>query len=371
MPRWKELPSELGERERQLVVQLRRLKDHNGLSLTGLAAKTEYSSSSWERYLNGKLPVPRGAVEQLARACATDPTRLLVLHEVAAHERESGGRGDADAAATGAPAPGARGEPAPPGGAPGGPGARGASDAGTEDPEAPEGRGGARASGGAAGAAEPGGGEGGAAGEDATAGARGAPAPARSPDGSAPAADAAPPGAAEGPGPWPAEGEEDPYAAPARVRRTVPLWAALTGVVAALALAFTAGFLTGGGTDGDSAGSKPPTATPSSPAAGAGDPGSLYGGGHSFTCKSGTEGGVAYAGHSTTDEAILQLNSYGQDVVEAQCLLKRYGFDPGVPDGVYGPATRSAAMKFQRARGLVVDGLVGPDTWKELRAGDR
>src|SRR5262249_47638656 len=83
MTRWKELPAGLDDAERQLVAQLRRLKDRAGLSLAALAAKTSYSSSSWERYLNGKKPVPRGAAEELAEVCGTPAERLLVLHEVA------------------------------------------------------------------------------------------------------------------------------------------------------------------------------------------------------------------------------------------------------------------------------------------------
>jgi transcriptional regulator with XRE-family HTH domain len=83
MSRWKELPSALDERARQLVVQMRRLKDHSGLSLSSLQSATGYSRSSWERYLNGRALPPRQAVEELARAVGADPTRLLALHEVA------------------------------------------------------------------------------------------------------------------------------------------------------------------------------------------------------------------------------------------------------------------------------------------------
>ncbi|MER6422955.1 helix-turn-helix transcriptional regulator [Streptomyces sp. NPDC001137] len=83
MTRWKELPAGLDDTERQLVAQLRRLKDRAGLSLAALAARTSYSSSSWERYLNGKKPVPRAAAEELAEVCGAPAERLLVLHEVA------------------------------------------------------------------------------------------------------------------------------------------------------------------------------------------------------------------------------------------------------------------------------------------------
>ncbi|WP_159470929.1 peptidoglycan-binding protein [Streptomyces caniferus] len=84
MSRWKGLPASLDHRVRHLVVHLRRLKDHSGLSLTALAARTSYSKSSWERYLNGKKLPPRAAVEALARVCDADAPRLLALQEVAA-----------------------------------------------------------------------------------------------------------------------------------------------------------------------------------------------------------------------------------------------------------------------------------------------
>ncbi|CAM5741747.1 hypothetical protein SHIRM173S_07885 [Streptomyces hirsutus] len=60
MPRWKGLPTELDPEHAELVVMPRHLKDHSGLSLRQLAAKTGYSSSSWERYLGGRALPPRG-----------------------------------------------------------------------------------------------------------------------------------------------------------------------------------------------------------------------------------------------------------------------------------------------------------------------
>ncbi|MEU9954374.1 peptidoglycan-binding protein [Streptomyces sp. NPDC050982] len=100
MSRWKALPGELDPRVRQLVVRLRRLKDHSGLSLRQLAAKTGYSASSWERYLGGRSLPPREAVEAMARIGGDDPTRLLALHEVAA---EAWGEGRAGTSAPESP----------------------------------------------------------------------------------------------------------------------------------------------------------------------------------------------------------------------------------------------------------------------------
>lgn len=96
--RWKELPAELHPRVRQLIVRLRRLKDRGELGTRQLAAKTGYSARSWQRYLNGRSLPPREAVEAMARIGGEDPTRLLVLHEIAA-EGWAEGRG----ALTGAP----------------------------------------------------------------------------------------------------------------------------------------------------------------------------------------------------------------------------------------------------------------------------
>ncbi|WP_435605296.1 peptidoglycan-binding protein [Streptomyces ardesiacus] len=105
MSRWKELPAELDPRVARLVVRLRGLKDHGGLSMRQLAAKTGYSAKSWERYLGGRSLPPRDAVEAMARITGEEPTRLLALHEVAAAHwaRTRGGVGDRPgAAATGA-----------------------------------------------------------------------------------------------------------------------------------------------------------------------------------------------------------------------------------------------------------------------------
>ncbi|MFD7437309.1 glycoside hydrolase domain-containing protein [Streptomyces sp. NPDC059861] len=62
----------------------------------------------------------------------------------------------------------------------------------------------------------------------------------------------------------------------------------------------------------------------------------------------------------------VQSGSTGNLVKAAQCLLKAAGHDPGTPDGIFGPATTTAARNFQSSKGLTADGAVGPRTWTAL-----
>ncbi|MEU8893249.1 helix-turn-helix domain-containing protein [Streptomyces sp. NPDC048442] len=260
MSRWKTLPAELGERDCQLIVQLRRLKDHSGLSLAALEGRTTSSRSSWERYLNGRTPPPREAVEELARVCGSDPTRLLVLYDVAARDRD-----------------------------------RGRTDGGTSE---------------VGGAGE--------AGE---------------------------------------AGEAVPQQDAGRRPRTLRVGPAVCGAAAlALLVAFAAGYVLARTVSGD--GSAPDTGA------------YTYAEGRTYPCVAGRKDGLRHAGHSVSRDALLMLNTQGRDVVEAQCLLRQHGFDPGVVDGLYGTRTKEAVEAFQRQQKqqrLVVDGLVGEDTWRELR----
>ncbi|MFI0979929.1 peptidoglycan-binding protein [Streptomyces sp. NPDC021093] len=262
MSRWKTLPAELGERDRQLIVQLRRLKDHSGLSLAALEAKTTSSRSSWERYLNGRTPPPREAVEELARVCGSDSTRLLVLYDVAARDR--GRAADEAGGADGAVSQEAQAAPA--------------------DPETP---------------AVPG----------------------------------------------------------RRQPRTVRLGPAVCAAAAlALLVAFAAGYVLARTVSGDGTASGTGAYT--------------YEEGRTYPCGTGRKDGLRYAGHSVSRDALLMPNTQGADVAEAQCLLRQHGFDPGAVDGLYGTRTQDAVKAFQRQQKqqrLVVDGLVGEDTWRELR----
>lgn len=58
----------------------------------------------------------------------------------------------------------------------------------------------------------------------------------------------------------------------------------------------------------------------------------------------------------------------GGDVRTYQQQLAQRGFDPGPIDGVRGPNTIAAVKAFQRANGLVEDGIVGPQTIGALNA---
>jgi len=65
MGAWQPLPDDLPPEVRHFVEQLRLLKDRTGLSLVALGARTAYSKSSWQRYLNATQPPPRQAVVAL------------------------------------------------------------------------------------------------------------------------------------------------------------------------------------------------------------------------------------------------------------------------------------------------------------------
>ncbi|MGW5445905.1 DUF2690 domain-containing protein [Streptomyces asiaticus] len=83
MPRWRDLPEELDPQVREFTGRLRTLVERSGLSVAAVADCTGYSESSWERYLDGRLLPPRGAVEALAEATGADVHHLGTLWELA------------------------------------------------------------------------------------------------------------------------------------------------------------------------------------------------------------------------------------------------------------------------------------------------
>ena len=54
-------------------------------------------------------------------------------------------------------------------------------------------------------------------------------------------------------------------------------------------------------------------------------------------------------------------------VLEIQKALIALGYDPGVPDGVWGPMSKAATKAFQKDNGLSADGIVGPKTLAALK----
>lgn len=64
---------------------------------------------------------------------------------------------------------------------------------------------------------------------------------------------------------------------------------------------------------------------------------------------------------------MVDKNMFGPDVLVLQAVLSARGYlDTDMADGIFKDATVTAAKKFQKDNGLVVDGVVGPKTWAKL-----
>ncbi len=64
----------------------------------------------------------------------------------------------------------------------------------------------------------------------------------------------------------------------------------------------------------------------------------------------------------------LQLDSRGEDVRTLQMKLAQLGYYTGGITGVFEDKTYEAVVRFQKDRGLNIDGLVKANTWEELAA---
>jgi hypothetical protein len=63
---------------------------------------------------------------------------------------------------------------------------------------------------------------------------------------------------------------------------------------------------------------------------------------------------------------VLRRGSSGESVRCLQETLNNWGGAKLTVDGVFGPVTEAAVIRFQKAHGLVVDGVVGNQTWRSL-----
>jgi hypothetical protein len=64
----------------------------------------------------------------------------------------------------------------------------------------------------------------------------------------------------------------------------------------------------------------------------------------------------------------LAPGSTGAQVKRLQRALTALGYSTGKIDGSYGPATKAALARFQKASGLKADGILGPKTLQALKA---
>jgi murein DD-endopeptidase MepM/ murein hydrolase activator NlpD len=80
-----------------------------------------------------------------------------------------------------------------------------------------------------------------------------------------------------------------------------------------------------------------------------------------------TRRALGWRGRPGLGSRVMRGGDRGWDVAALQFLLQRAGYGPGRADGVYGPLTRAAVLRAQRAAGIGVDGRAGPATIGSLR----
>ena len=71
-------------------------------------------------------------------------------------------------------------------------------------------------------------------------------------------------------------------------------------------------------------------------------------------------------GAVTVNLSTLKRGSTGSQVRALQILLNGNGYDPNGIDGSFGPGCEAAVKRYQAAKGLTADGVVGQNTWNKL-----
>lgn len=65
-------------------------------------------------------------------------------------------------------------------------------------------------------------------------------------------------------------------------------------------------------------------------------------------------------------EATIKIGNKSADVTTLQNLLKTKGYFTGSISGTFDTTTKDAVISFQKASGLIADGIAGPQTWSAL-----
>lgn len=89
-------------------------------------------------------------------------------------------------------------------------------------------------------------------------------------------------------------------------------------------------------------------------------PRTTFGGSSANTSSSGV------SGNSATTITTLSSGMSGSKVKELQEKLNSLNYSCGIADGDYGAKTANAVRDFQRANGLIVDGIAGPKTLEAI-----
>lgn len=66
---------------------------------------------------------------------------------------------------------------------------------------------------------------------------------------------------------------------------------------------------------------------------------------------------------------LLRYGSRGESVKQVQSRLNQLGYWCGTADGIFGNNTLSGVRRFQSAKGLAADGIVGPKTYAAMGMG--
>lgn len=70
---------------------------------------------------------------------------------------------------------------------------------------------------------------------------------------------------------------------------------------------------------------------------------------------------------STGGFPTIKRGSLSNYVLIAQDDLNTLGYSTNGLDGIFGSATQSAVIAYQKSRGLAADGIVGCNTWRSLQ----